>query len=669
MLVPTVPGETGGHLPRETSNEALPQQGERHTPRTLRAAPPLPSPAMRPSRLAAGPTSHLLAVPPQPPAPASISKEFRPVETLAPQEIQEREEYRRPVIRPETWKPGTFGFDSDDGIQEPAVQERATLITLVVDSLVNKQNQPKIKMQSDVSGTASAAGIVGLGSIIGSILKFGTNFMIQYGFGPALYGLYTLSLSLVNLFSSVLNLGLDDAMVRYVAIYRGKKEPRPMKGLILFCTALAGIAGLAGATALLIFTPRLVAFWTLLRPNQAANNNDTLTKLIPLLQVMAPLIPLLCMQIIWFAGLRGFKAFKLRVLATNVAQPSLQLLLLFAVLLFFRNIIGVALALLISTLFSVIIALNFIFRQLRKVATPEPGQYRLREWLTFATLNFLTTVIDTVLDSIDTLLLATFSVPRVQLGLYGASIRLSVFISLPLTSLANVFAPTIAELHSRGERGRLETMFKVVTKWSITFSLPIFLVLVLFSPYILSLSGKDFVAAWPLVIAFALGNLLNAGTGTVGYMLLMTGYNKLSFINSLVAVVVNIVLGIILTPRYGAMGTAIATGLALGVLNIMRLLQVRLLLKMQPYRLDTLKPFGAGLISAAVVGAGLYLLDKMNWHALLGHAIVSAQLALIPVFLVSYIWLLILFKGSSEDQIVIDALRKKFLRKNSSSKN
>jgi O-antigen/teichoic acid export membrane protein len=142
----------------------------------------------------------------------------------------------------------------------------------------------------------------------------------------------------------------------------------------------------------------------------------------------------------------------------------------------------------------------------------------------------------------------------------------------------------------------------------------------------------------------------------------MTGYNKLSFLNSLVAVALNIVLGIILTPRYGAMGTAIATGLALGALNIMRLLQVRLILKMQPYRLDTLKPLGAGLISGAVTGAGLFLLDREKWHVVVGHAIVSAQLALIPVFLASYIGLLILFKGSPEDQIVLNSLRSKFLR-------
>src|ERR1700737_3834491 len=158
--------------------------------------------------------------------------------------------------------------------------------------------------------------------------------------------------------------------------------------------------------------------------------------------------------------------------------------------------------------------------------------------------------------------------------------------------------------------------------------------------------------------------MINAGTGAVGYMLLMTGYQRLSFLNSLVAVVVNIGLGILLTPRYGAMGTAISTGLAICALNLMRLLQVRTLLKMHPYRRDDFKPITAGLISSAIVGAILYLLhiSHVQTAFYLQHAIVSIQLLLIPLMLAIYTGLIILFKGGPEDEIVLKALRKKFLR-------
>src|SRR5258708_32174109 len=96
-----------------------------------------------------------------------------------------------------------------------------------------------------------------------------------------------------------------------------------------------------------------------------------------------------------------------------------------------------------------------------------------------------------------------------------------------------MFTPTIAELYSKGEIEKLKVMFKIVTKWTITFSLPIFWIAALFSRSLLDLPGKGFGEAWPLLVAFSIGAIVNAGTGSVGHMLIMTGHQKLSFLNSL----------------------------------------------------------------------------------------------------------------------------------------
>jgi O-antigen/teichoic acid export membrane protein len=300
-------------------------------------------------------------------------------------------------------------------------------------------------------------------------------------------------------------------------------------------------------------------------------------------------------------------------------------------------------------------SLYFLFRLVSRNARSRSERYEVREWLGFATPNFLTVITDTGMASIDTLLLAFFAISNVGLGQYAAAFKFSNFISIPLISLNTMFAPTISELYSKGEVKKLEVMFKVVTKWTLVLSLPIFGVATLFSPSLLALSGGGFIAAWPLLIAFSVGGILNAGTGCVGYMLLMTGHQKLSFLNSLMGIVVNVVLSIILVPHYGAMGVAIGTGLAICVLNLLRLLQVRILLKIQPYRLDTLKPIAAFLLSAVVTGVPLYLAHLLHVNLLF-------QLGLVPVFMLVYLGLIVLFKFSPEDQIVVDKLRKKFMR-------
>jgi O-antigen/teichoic acid export membrane protein len=549
--------------------------------------------------------------------------------------------------RNRTWRPGTFGFESK--IDLPALDDEDTFSMMVLKGISKQQGQPAPVMQSEISGAASGAAIVGVGTIAGNVFKYGNNFMIQRAFGPGPYGLYTLSFAIVTLISSIFNLGLDDAMVRYSSVYKSKKQPRLLRGLAIFCSASAGMAGLLGAIILFYMTPYIAH----------VRGSD---EIVPLLLIMAPIIPFTCMQVIWSAGLQGFKAFKWRVLTQRLLIPGVLLVLLVPVLLFFRTISSVAIALLLSILFCTLISLFFFFRQLTTYSSLTARGFDLREWIGFAIPNFLTSIVDTVLDSVDTVLLAVFAISNVAIGQYGAAIRIAIFVSMPLQSFNTMFSPTIAELYSKGEKQKLSAMFKIVTKWALTFSLPIFWIAVLFSEPLLAISGSGFAPAWPLLIALAIGNLINVATGSVGYMLLMTGHQKITFLNSLVAILFNIALGVILIPHFGAMGVAIATAVALSVVNLMRLLQVYIFLRMTPFRWDTLKPIAAGVLSALVTGGLNYLLSLTKLSLHISKYTLSLELALIPVFIALYVGLLYILKVSPEDQVVLDALRKKLKR-------
>jgi len=511
--------------------------------------------------------------------------------------------------------------------------------TLLLRSIAIQEGNPPPVMQAEISGAAKGAAIMGIGNIAATFLKYGTNLLIQRSFGAALYGIYSIGFSFVTLVASILDLGLDNAMIRYLAIYQSKKQERSIRGLTIFCTFLTGGIGMLGAVALLFFAPWLAAF-----------RHEP--RLILLLCIMAPMIPLLCTQVVWLGGLQGYKAFKWRVLAERFL-PSLALLVLLAVMLIFdRTLEGVAWATVISTFVSAILSLYFLWRLVSRSRMQEPAHYEIGTWLGFGIPNFLTTITEVVIESLDLLLLTFFAITDIAIGQYAAGAKISDVILMPLISLNAMFAPTIAELYYNGERQKLMTMFQIVTKWTIIFSLPLFLIATLFSRPLLSLSGRAFAEAWPLLVVLALGSMVNTGTGCVGYMLLMTGHQKLSLVDSLLAVIMNVLLGIFLTSHYGVMGTAVATTLTMTVVNLLKLLQVRLLLKMQPYRWDTLKPLGAGLLGGVLTGLLLFLLRDTH---------TPIQLSLILFFLICYGGLIVLFKIGPEDRIVVEALRKKLL--------
>jgi O-antigen/teichoic acid export membrane protein len=563
----------------------------------------------------------------------------------------EQQERVQPEVQKQVWKPGTFGFASNNGTgdDDPDFDKLATIPVMVLRGITKQQGSPQPVMKSEISAAAGSAAYVSAGNIGGSILKYGSNIVIQRGFGAAAFGLYTLSMSVVSLAAAIFNLGLDDAMVRYVSIYRAKRQSSSLRGLTIFCTAVVGGSGILGAFLVLYFAPILGAI-------------KHSPEMIPILQLMAPMVPLISLQAVWISGLQGFKEFKWRVLVQRILIPISLILLMLGALIFFHNLNAIVIATLINATIGTILSLLFYFRRSAGAMKQGSEAYELRVWFGFAAPNFLTSIVDTVLESIDTLLLAYFAISNMALGQYAAAIKISNFILMPQASFNAMFAPTIAELHSQGEQQKLAAMFKVVTKWAITFSLPIFGIAILFASSLLGIGGDSFVPAWPLVIAFAVGTMVNVSTGSVSYVLLMTGHTKVSFLNSLTAVIVNIVVGCILAPRYGAMGVAIATGLAMCVVNMMRLLQVRLLVKMQPYRWDVLKPLGAWLISTALTSGLLYLLNSAHLYVQIYSKHFSFELFLVPVFLASYIGLLALFKISPEDKIVLDMLRKKFRR-------
>ena len=554
------------------------------------------------------------------------------------------------------WSPEQTNFDLE--VEERPESHYDTLPMAVLKDIAKKQDTTTPAMQSEISGAASNAGFVGISNIFSYFLKYANNILYQRGLGIEYYGLYTLSTAVVSLIGTVLTLGLDDAMIRYIAIYRGKKQPDLLRGLTIFCSALSGLAGLIGAIMVIVFAPQIADF-------------EHKPEIVPFLQVLGSTIPLMILTTIWAGGLQGFKDFKKRALLGKILLPFIGFLLVLIVVIFFRTLYAILVITVIGTLLAAIGNLFFFFQRFSKVnATKEKSEeYAAREWFGFAAPNFLTTIVGVVLDSIDTLLLGFFAVSDIALGQYGAAIKVTSLIGMPLNALNTMFAPTIAELHSRGEHEKLAAMFKIVTKWSVTFSLPIFWVTVLFAVPFLSFSGDAYISAWPLVIVFAFGGLVSAGTGSVGYMLLMTGRVKLSFLNSLAAIVANVIFGLILTPRYGAMGIAIATSLAIIVVNAMRVLQVRILLKMQPYRLDILKPLAAGLLAALIVGIPDYAMSYIHFTIRISRAQLYPQLLLVPVFLVLYIWLLVRFKLDPEDKIVLDKFAKKFKFKPGKKRN
>ena len=142
---------------------------------------------------------------------------------------------------------------------------------------------------------------------------------------------------------------------------------------------------------------------------------------------------------------------------------------------------------------------------------------------------------------------------------YSIAVKLASVTALALISVNIVIAPKIATIYNDKNFYELKSILKKATRINVVISLPIIIVLLCFSEYILSTFGINYVLAknalWVLLIA----QFFNSVTGPSALYLNMTGRQKKLNVILLISLLINIVLNIILVPAYGMLGAAIST--------------------------------------------------------------------------------------------------------------
>ncbi len=232
-------------------------------------------------------------------------------------------------------------------------------------------------------------------------------------------------------------------------------------------------------------------------------------------------------------------------------------------------------------------------------------------------------------------LLVGYYLAEEAVGWYQVAAQASGVFAVVLSAFTAIFAPMIAGLVERGENDRLQELFRVATKWGMLAVLPGAALCLLFSrPSIVAIFGEPYgPAAAPLVV-LVVGQLANVSTGAVGYLLMMGGRQNLWLGLSLAALAADVVLNVLLIPRFGLVGAAVATAISVAALYASGLVAVRRTMRLWPWdrrfwrvAATAATVFGAGfawrgvfslepVATVAVVLAGAALLTLAGWRLL-----------------------------------------------------
>jgi len=173
-----------------------------------------------------------------------------------------------------------------------------------------------------------------------------------------------------------------------------------------------------------------------------------------------------------------------------------------------------------------------------------------------------------IMQSVDIIILTVYE-GFDSVAYYSIAVKLATVTALALMSVNIVIAPKIAEIYNTNDFNRLNKLIKDAARIIFIISLPVLLILFIFSGPALSLFGEGYVFAKQALWFLLAGQFFSALCGPGAIYLNMTGKQK-KLNNILISgLIVNVVLNLILIPIYGIEGAATATLISMVFWNSM----------------------------------------------------------------------------------------------------
>jgi O-antigen/teichoic acid export membrane protein len=205
------------------------------------------------------------------------------------------------------------------------------------------------------------------------------------------------------------------------------------------------------------------------------------------------------------------------------------------------------------------IALN---RRLGASIEAGPKAYDFRGWLAVSLPILMVEGFYLLLSYTDVLLLQQFRSSE-EVGVYFAVVKTLALVSFIHYAMAATTAHRFAEYHAAGDRARLSAYVTHAIQWTFWPSVAATALLLAFGKPLLWLFGPQFVAGYDIMFIAAIGLVVRSAIGPVERLLNMLGHQHVCALAYASAFVMNVVLCVMLIPRFGGHGAAAATSLAL----------------------------------------------------------------------------------------------------------
>lgn len=397
--------------------------------------------------------------------------------------------------------------------------------------------------------------------IIAAGTAFVMNIVVARMLGATEAGLFFLSLTIVSILAAATRLGLDNSIIRFISSEQANENYSAIKGVY------------RKARSWVLSASLIVTCVVLLMLHVYYGEIPQHPGFIKVFSLMLLVVPITALYVINAQALQGLRRVARAMLTLNVIMPAalLTLIVFFSV----DSARGAAWAYIGASILALLISVRWW-----NSCSPQAKElvdYDSRILFSSCFPLWAVMIFGQAVQWSSQLFIGVWGSAS-DVALFSAAQRTAMLVSFTLIAVNSISAPKFSAMYRREDLEGLKRTALFSGRLVFIASVPILIVMILFPEALMGLFGEEFVPAAHILVILAIGQFVNVATGSVGILLSMTGNEKKLRLNTFISATLAVGLGLVLIPRYGMVGGAISTTIAVSVQHLLGSYQVNQLL-------------------------------------------------------------------------------------------
>lgn len=414
---------------------------------------------------------------------------------------------------------------------------------------------PSTNENRSAQASFARSGLLSLvGAAVSALLGFGLHLLLARTLGDRDYGVVLQVIAVFSIALSLGRFGMDTSAVwvcaRTLSITRDRLYSA-VSMMLRWTVAGCAVAAVAVSGA---------GWW--LRSFGDSDAREVGTALL----ASAWALPFAGLVMVVLSASRGLGAIKPYVLLGSVGLPLVRISGAAMAAWLGWRVAGQSFVWAVAPAIVVVVALPVLRSQLRLARTADVAESEdlasRREIRRYAVGRMISAVLEQGLLHLDIVLVAVLA-GSAAAGVYGGAVRFVAAGLIAEAAIRVVVAPRFGALIQRREFGELGALYRISATCLVLLSAPVYFTLAAFAPAVLGWLGEEFTTGSTALVVLSMGTMVTLAAGNIHSVLLMSGRSGLAAANKAAALGMNVIANLILVPRIGIVGAALAWAAAM----------------------------------------------------------------------------------------------------------